>query len=932
MKQIIILPDTNIWLNELTKNKSKELDTLKFWISKGIEILVPDLIEEEWERNKEAVLEKYEIGLKSQYSVANKILKKRFDGQTLASTEVQKLRLERIGEIEELLNTGKKFSITNEIKLKVIDLSKVNKAPFHKDKNNNNDAQLFLSGIEYIKGREDHQLIFLSENYTDFTEGKAKRDKLHPDLVELVGDQDVLFFNNIGSLIANYEGLPKVELDSNDISDDKTQIFKSLEKSLSGVPIIKAMHQALEEIYTEVNFIPPHFFRDIYPFNLSEAKHQSYYNDLHFTTNNPEIIEVFKSLTINDEIITSEDSEIQSQIDDIIEIVKALNSNLIYSISERGKDNIQIKHQDQKECDCCICLFHRMQFSESWRASFRKEEDSLKEIFKKAFACYLFKDYKRSYQYLHLVREESSKEGKTILHYLCSFNLSKIKSQFDWKLGDSDEEREIKDYLESIDTRKEIAHLYFSGFENIRLLNWVNDGWYYQHMIYYGNKLLQEIRRYKKSIERGGSGYVTSITNLICDYAEFDYFLNRNCVIFHHFLEFDLIHRNFLEALFLAYTMPENASSRLEKFDDYFVQKVIFYCENKDVINTIIEFKIETIKYAGSGVQRWLENSLSDFDEFESLVDKKEIEIRDFHHTYERVLPNLLVFAGIIEFDDNKEREYLDLILEFFKKDKKFRMGGDLYNGFTFYINRKSKYFDDSSLLKLINLVVHKQEFHRENILGSVNYMITNDHDTFEIGDERLVEYIIKICLDECDLCQTEKHDDDSIGLYYQLFSHEGKLKVTNRITSILQDEFYPDLYITSSLFEIIDWKSHWDTYLEYCLKSIEKPRRTPFHRNEDDEYPIVRDMINLAYKVGIDLSNEKYSKFRGLSDYFDWLLDIENFDYSKFKPHWVNLINTKSYWDRYKKSKSLKMFLNEYLEKNKNDTLLKKYFNLYSD
>lgn len=57
---------------------------------------------------------------------------------------------------------------------------------------------------------------------------------------------------------------------------------------------------------------------------------------------------------------------------------------------------------------------------------------------------------------------------------------------------------------------------------------------------------------------------------------------------------------------------------------------------------------------------------------------------------------------------------------------------------------------------------------------------------------------------------------------------------------------------------------------------------------HEDKRYNNLNRLINICYMYEVNLLDKKFDHLRGINDYYDWLLDINNFDYNKFNPKWV--------------------------------------------
>jgi PIN domain len=213
---IYLILDTNIWLylaNGFDPISSKNHDDLHFKLleelkalkEKGdVQILINDIILEEWRRNKEHCKQK-----------VNK-LKNKLRNPESAFTEIRKYTKTEIEPLIEEYTNGLKddikenllhiekvqsfllkecvnIGISDEVKLQIFDLSTHNLAPFHNDKNNIADAAILFSSVKYLNDTvkdPDANVIFVSNNTRDFTDGKDK-DKFHPDIRSKFGKNKI---------------------------------------------------------------------------------------------------------------------------------------------------------------------------------------------------------------------------------------------------------------------------------------------------------------------------------------------------------------------------------------------------------------------------------------------------------------------------------------------------------------------------------------------------------------------------------------------------------------------------------------------------------------------------------------------------------------------------------------------------------------------
>ena len=160
-------------------------------------ILVTDIILKEWQRNRNHCENKVE-SLKRKLSNPDSVFSdiKRYTKSGIEQLEkeyIEGLNAEIVGnqkhitEVETFLhNDCLKIDIPDHIKLKIFELSVSNKAPFHNKKNNVADASILFSAADYLSDKlynDDTSAIFVSNNFTDFTDGKNKNE-FHSEILE----------------------------------------------------------------------------------------------------------------------------------------------------------------------------------------------------------------------------------------------------------------------------------------------------------------------------------------------------------------------------------------------------------------------------------------------------------------------------------------------------------------------------------------------------------------------------------------------------------------------------------------------------------------------------------------------------------------------------------------------------------------------------
>jgi len=228
---IYLILDTNTWIYLANgadlSGKFHEsahfslLEKLTQKIDDGsVEILITDVILEEWNRNKQttnALIEKLKGRLRNAETVLGDIQEKltgKIDIEILAVKREYKKYIEEqialnekhIEQVEKLLSSSVQFPITSNVKAFAADWSVAKKAPFTGKKSNSMaDAYILFAAVEYIKtisagdGIDEFPLdyaplpIFVSANRDDFS-SVANPDVIHDDLKSVLEEVKMSYY------------------------------------------------------------------------------------------------------------------------------------------------------------------------------------------------------------------------------------------------------------------------------------------------------------------------------------------------------------------------------------------------------------------------------------------------------------------------------------------------------------------------------------------------------------------------------------------------------------------------------------------------------------------------------------------------------------------------------------------------------------------
>ncbi|WP_128941091.1 PIN domain-containing protein [Bradyrhizobium zhanjiangense] len=214
-----MLVDTCVWLDlAKTPAQSKNLDILLTLRSEElIDFIVPQIILDEFARNRDRVIAEYAKSVTTTLSKAREIVvqqgaRKRskalwrlFDQADNPIHTPRAIAEKAADQIETLLQAGDIIEVTDAMKLRASNRALQKQAPFHREKNSFADALLVEVYADYIKVHDKprHRFAFVTHNIRDFSEPAGNHKLPHPDLAALFTKRKSRYCINVGDALGN---------------------------------------------------------------------------------------------------------------------------------------------------------------------------------------------------------------------------------------------------------------------------------------------------------------------------------------------------------------------------------------------------------------------------------------------------------------------------------------------------------------------------------------------------------------------------------------------------------------------------------------------------------------------------------------------------------------------------------------------------------
>ncbi|MBL7732299.1 MAG: DUF4935 domain-containing protein [Chitinophagaceae bacterium] len=908
-----ILLDTNILIGLLaSKHESYLISRLDTLVNQGkIEILIPEILLTEWEKKKIQTIAqcRKSIDTVNQHST---IL-------TVANSDpTDVIQVEHKAQnIDELLGKGIIIKSKKAVKSKIYDRIVEGRAPFHNGKTKSlNDAILYLNAIEYLKAKSITEFAFFSKDVKDFGYPEKDATKLHPQLIDK--EITVHFYQSLESGLRTLSELNKISYDKSDHKNEGKYIIRIV--SPKSNDLLTYLYEVLKACEQRMPMIPLSIFSRVHPLRISNYKYNyTDYSNNTLTTNNIDLFNLFRDIDVKKMRFkaTSQFKNSKQNKSKLLYILKRMNAQQIEYVNMIGGSqksiDIRMKTAENKESP----LSNYESFL--WNKIISKKID-LNDKLEIGFTYYrmgLHIDAINAY-YEHFDTVKKNGNPTTIyvaqfcLQWLCSSAYvesntitSKIINECNsWNLDET-----YFKFAEHSAIDREIA-LYFQNANPIQT---------YATKV---SKVLDSIRGHYFSQLFGSVSGNNNFENLVFEFTHFIEFVSANRLTYTHYSDFNLICNNYTEGVLLSYALNEYQPNRLEGFDDKILETLLKYGNADKIIEIYVRFIKHEIRYLQS-TSSFMTCALAFLSIDTSLIQKvEEKSTYNFYKPFFEMFWSLIALLSTVKF----KKEFIISCFEkiFIHLRELPKRETHKLKHLSSFLHRNWKILSREHISNLFMLVVSTKEMHSYSLFDTFNKIAESSNYKF-FSNRSEFDNLLNENLTTCEKCGRQ-HDNILITCHKALPT-EFRNDLKARIEKQLDLELNFDLYYKASIFEIIDY----NRYFEKLLGMLEKPTSisSGWWADLDKEIKFRRlnELLNLVYKNSIHLPPNFINKMKGLSHYYDWLLDMKNFDYKKFNPLWVAEYTTEYYLRVIFKNRTVCRLVQKYLKTN----FQPKVANLYS-
>lgn len=917
MKYLLIDTTTLLQLID-TNGYNNYLSELQDLLNRDeVSLITHKLIIEEWEKHK--TKRRKDKERKLLFDSKNNINAKKNVNNLLPSAPTTNIdHIERqIQQIEELLLNAKVVLETEEgIKNEFADRYRNRLAPFHKKLDSQQDWEIIGSVCNYCEIYGIKELYFLSHNHSDFADLTNPNRKIHKDIQDRFKNVKINYFKNYSDFFNEFNsGLPTDLLSYQIIKSEKFSHKATIKKT-----ILESLYYLFHDLYIEVNFIPIHILKKLYPFSKNENSN-IYYGVFLLQSVNEDVISFFENIIITDDKEFSfKDETLVNKIDDYKNktefILRRLTRNLIFNLrGEKTHKDIHIHYYNPKRsCECFVCTFNRFQFHKTFEGLTDASPD-LSEKLKLAYIHYQVGNYESANRIYDEIMEVAQIEKKYILYFIAQYNKRHLGNFFSNFFYNKRVDQDMANKLLNIDPLEEAVKL--KSRTDYNLLSFIASQEFFSDAHENIRENSQKIIDHYYLQLNGGWSSNDHVWNLITEFVKLDAFLNTNHIIYDNYSNFEKLFEMVVEGLFASHAINEKQSSRFAYFDDFWMHKFIVYGKKDSILKYFNRYKLKSLKYKSTGSEKGsfielmtnlLNNEQSIRNSFADFADENN---RFFEYKYNRLFENCLVMASLLELDKDRINEVSFLLLNFLESEKILHARN--FNNVKLFIEHKGRKIKDEFLFKFLNYFLKNDVAHRIEILETLIDSFTTEN--ISTLPEEMFYGILKCCT-------TKDNYSNSRFLLIKLFKKvesERKEVIKINIQTVLSEDFNFESYylycmhdmIPMDQFKILNWVREFDI--------SKKKQNFGFFSDEGKDYLnyYLNELLNLCFKAQIDMNNQDFEKLKKIHPYYEWLLDMNSFDYSKFDSEWVLTYETSYYLKQMAKSNALKEALVSFLKEN---------------
>lgn len=693
-----------------------------------------------------------------------------------------------------------------------------------------------------------------------------------------------------------------LEYETNPHLKKRTVNQNEADEALTSLHIVDQIHTVLHRFDGFV-MIHPRTLSRIYPFNLREKICDSYSNYC-LKTNNKAIHELLTKVKVNhDHQIEISDAELLPYEDKLKDIFLRLNHSLVYCICYREKYE-EIEHHGisllkyDEACECNQCRYQRFNtrplFDLLKEKSIAPSENLTEALSEGYYLCKLG-EHIRGWQVFDSVAEQSLQQNNNVTYFIAQHNSLAIHNFIESPWWEN-ESKAILPKIRKIDLHSILCSLEVAVEVRDELVRVKED----YHLNYSREKIeeyAETIRHIKVRYENKGFSSGSSVLKLLRQEIFLLFrFYSSNAIISDDFFPFRATMTKGIDALFNSYTTDARYQYRHTGFDSFTLMMMIFYVEEDAIKRIFKTYKITGIEIAEKEAERFVGTVANFFtsqytDTWSEPKFSADLKRQDYFSRYRQSLRHMFVRVMLI-------LSKLTLTIEQCKPLTgpfvRFLRAGDDMNHMSWesvvpFLDKYIAAFSIQQIKSIIETVVSEKRHHSgDDVLQAICEsaakagFVSDDPDFFT----EILDGVSK----PCRKCK-RIHDMTQILAVWSIADQAGRGLIRQQATGYLQKMFDADFY-QDAVFSGVLTKDDSPAFLSAYIQHANTHCNRHDIREENGHWIfqsyIGYNCINCLLYMEADFSRTDIQELAAKSEYYNWLVNHEHYDYTNFEFKWL--------------------------------------------
>lgn len=661
--------------------------------------------------------------------------------------------------------------------------------------------------------------------------------------------------------------------------------------------------------FSEFQSLPPIFLANLFPFNIYDPDHNNY-SDFGLLTRNKQLFELFNEQVkfVDDEVqfcppvdLKFSDIEIRDYRIKLFKIIEKFNYSLIFKICliedpnalnkryEISDSDKILKVKVPSKCMCLNCRLNRFEYSNVLEDVYSlgiDQKTSINSDLSLAYVNFQVGNFHQSYKLFQEVANKTWQAGKYMSYYICKYNLKALKGfivYHDHILTEEEKDR-IKNELNQIDFDQLLSQIPFLGDAEIRLLRHIRDN----DILLKAARSIEEIHKRISEIYtlykhgRGstvGPYYPEKIEIEL--YKVVSFYLN-NYIIKDESGDFINVCKRGVEALLISFATSNEYESKLKRFNSFFFDLFVRYCEPDKIKNIIVTYNISFFEFEEDSIHEIVEEICNFFESFYEIntVFKKvvlpnskikyQLNNSFFIDKCRKQLRGIFLALSYSKFEEPVFQQIIVKFSNFIKKQN-FLKSDDFKFINDFLLKQRSSFKQEDLSTLFESIKDNIEDYSREGLLRSIaiaykknNYIGTQTKDSIGTVLTKL----------------EGKQSTRAFLVPLWIFSDQDtKKEIKEVILRHLGEKFDHKLYVDAVESGIIDYMLFFNQYID----SVNNSKGSGAYSIREGK-PIVQNFtfinaMRFLYSNSIGIGDIHLDQFSGLSNYMKFYVDPENFN-----------------------------------------------------